>query len=116
MALRLAAFLVVALAAPALAQTLRVGVRAPMLTPDPASSFNPDRGITLQASQPLLLQDPQLQPTPGLAISWKLRDPTTWEIKLRPGVQFSDGSPLTPADVLFSMDRIRKTEIPQNYR
>ena len=116
MRLRLAAFLFLALATPALAQTLRVGVRAPMLTPDPASSFNPDRGITLQAYQPLLLQDPNLQPTPGLAISWKLRDPTTWEIKLRPGVQFSDGSNLTPADVLFSMDRIRKTEITQNYR
>src|SRR4051794_39435872 len=117
MRLRLAAALLLVLAlGPALGQTLRIGVRAPMLTPDPASSFNPDRGITLQSYQPLLLQDQNLQPTPGLAVSWKMRDPTTWEIKLRPGVVFSDGSPLTPADVLFSMDRVRKTDVTQNYR
>src|SRR3954454_19009093 len=101
---------------PAAAQTLRVGVRAAMLTPDPASSFNPDRGITLQVYEPLLLQDEKLQPTPGLAVSWKMRDPTTWEIKLRPGVVFQDGSKLTAADVLFSIKRIQTVEVTQSYR
>src|SRR6266566_4911583 len=28
---------------------------------------------------------------PGLAASWKLVNPTTWEFTLRRGVQFSDG-------------------------
>ncbi|HYZ63530.1 MAG TPA: ABC transporter substrate-binding protein, partial [Acetobacteraceae bacterium] len=104
------------LAHPLAAQTLRIGVRAAMLTPDPASSFNPDRGITLQVYEPLLLQDANLQPTPGLAVAWKMRDPTTWELKLRPGVLFQDGTPLTPADVLFSMNRIREVDVTQNYR
>ena len=81
----------------AAAQTLRVGVRAAMTTADPASSFNPDRGITLQVFEPLLLQDADVKPVPGLAVSWAMRDPTTWAFTLRPGVVFSDGTPLTPA-------------------
>ena len=108
--------LVLSAAAPCGAQTLRIGVRAAMTTADPASSFNPDRGITLQVYEPLLLQDANLQPIPGLAVAWHMRDPTTWELKLRPGVTFQDGSPLTPADVLFSIDRIGKVDVTQSYR
>ena len=47
----------------------------------------------------------QLQP--GLAVSWRALDPLNWEIKLRPGVQFHDGSPFTAADAIFSLDRPR---------
>lgn len=32
-------------------------------------------------------------------------DPRTWVYDLKPGVRFWDGSPLTPADVVFSMKR-----------
>jgi len=97
-------------------QTLRIGVRAAMTTADPASSFNPDRGITLQVYEPLLLQDANVRPVPGLAVSWSMRDPTTWAFKLRPGVLFSDGTPLTPADVVFSVGRIRSVDITQSYK
>jgi peptide/nickel transport system substrate-binding protein len=41
----------------------------------------------------------------GLAASWKLIDERTWEFKLRPGVTFHDGTPLTAEDVIFSLDR-----------
>jgi peptide/nickel transport system substrate-binding protein len=91
-------------------------VRAAMITADPDSSFNPDRNISLQVYEPLLLQDANLQPTPGLAVAWHMRDPTTWEVKLRPGVVFQDDSQLTPSDVLFSMDRIRADDVTQSYR
>lgn len=110
-----AASLLVAMA-PAGAQTLRVGIRAPAVTADPASSFNPDRGITLQVYEPLLLQSATLQPEQGLAIRWTMRDPTTWAFTLRPGVLFHDGSPLTPADVIFTFRRIQTVEFVQNYR
>src|SRR5688572_30161621 len=41
---------------------------------------------------------------PGLAESWtQSADGQTYTLKLRQGVQFSDGAPFTAADVLFSM-------------
>jgi peptide/nickel transport system substrate-binding protein len=42
---------------------------------------------------------------PGIAASWSTPDPLTWEIKLRPGVKFHDGSELTAEDVVFSYER-----------
>src|SRR5215471_18853584 len=35
---------------------------------------------------------------PSLATSWKALDDTTWEVKLRRGVKFHDGSPFTSKD------------------
>ena len=42
---------------------------------------------------------------PVLATEWKQLNPTTWRMKLRPGVRFHDGSPLTAEDVIFSWKR-----------
>jgi peptide/nickel transport system substrate-binding protein len=42
---------------------------------------------------------------PSLATEWKLVNPTLWQFKLRPGVKFHNGDPLTSADVKFSIDR-----------
>lgn len=43
---------------------------------------------------------------PWLATSWtQSDDKLTWTFKLREGVKFSDGSPLTSADVKFSIDQ-----------
>ncbi len=41
-----------------------------------------------------------------LAESWEFRG-KEWEFKLRKGVKFHDGSPLTSADVAFSIDRMK---------
>ncbi len=43
---------------------------------------------------------------PNLALSWKPLDDTTWEVKLRPGVRFHDGSPFTARDVKATFDRV----------
>jgi peptide/nickel transport system substrate-binding protein len=43
------------------------------------------------------------QPGPGLAESWSVApDQKTWTFKLRPGVRWSDGEPLTADDVVFT--------------
>ncbi|WP_342239120.1 ABC transporter substrate-binding protein, partial [Inquilinus sp. OTU3971] len=55
----------------------------------------------------LVQTDENLQVQPALALSWTSVDPTTWEVKLRPGVKFSDGSDLTAEDVIFSLDRAK---------
>lgn len=42
---------------------------------------------------------------PGLAETWKNINPTTWEFRLRKDARFSDSTPLTAEDVVFSLDR-----------
>jgi peptide/nickel transport system substrate-binding protein len=44
---------------------------------------------------------------PSLAVSWRVLDPLTWEIRLREGVRFHDGSPFTAEDVAFSLTRAK---------
>ena len=45
---------------------------------------------------------PQLEPVPDLAESWETPDPQTFVFKLREGLKFSDGTPLTADDVVFT--------------
>ena len=42
---------------------------------------------------------------PALAVSWTNIDPLTWQVKLREGVTFHDGTPFTAEDVIFSLKR-----------
>jgi len=47
---------------------------------------------------------------PSLATSWRALDDTTWEVKLRQGVRFHDGTPFTARDVKASFDRVLDPE------
>jgi peptide/nickel transport system substrate-binding protein len=47
---------------------------------------------------------------PSLATSWKNLDDTTWEVKLRHGVRFHDGTPFTARDVKATFDRVLDPE------
>ncbi len=48
---------------------------------------------------------------PWLATSWtQSADQLTWTFKLRPDVKFSDGTPMTSADVKFSLDEASSTK------
>ncbi|MBT6095092.1 MAG: ABC transporter substrate-binding protein, partial [Rhodospirillaceae bacterium] len=60
----------------------------------------------------LVRKDAKAQWLPSLAVSWKAIDNLTWEMSLRKGVKFHDGSPFTADDVLFSFDRLSK--VPNN--
>ena len=56
--------------------------------------------IPLQAIyEPLLRLDQDMKLQPGLAESWQQLDEQTYEIKLREGVTFHSGNPLTAEDV-----------------
>ncbi|MBU8546552.1 MULTISPECIES: ABC transporter substrate-binding protein [Roseomonadaceae] len=95
------------LLASAEAQTLRIGIQAPPSTMDPHWLLNlSNTGALRNIFDTLVARDPSMALKPGLAESWRVVDDTTWEFKLRPGVRFHDGSPLTSADVAASFARV----------
>ena len=55
----------------------------------------------------LVNTDPAINMEPALAVSWTNIDPLTWQVKLREGVKFHDGNPLTAEDVIFSLTRAK---------
>lgn len=60
----------------------------------------------------LVEPDENLEMQPALAQSWQVSpDQLTWTFRLRPGVTFHDGSPLTADDVVFSYRRIIDEEL-----
>ena len=80
----------------------------------PANSLDPaaegdigSAAISAQVFESLTAIDAQLQTRPALASSWDFRDGgATVAFHLRPGITFSDGSPITAADVVRSWFRI----------
>jgi peptide/nickel transport system substrate-binding protein len=59
----------------------------------------------------LLSRDEHLSVKPGLAEGWETPDPKTYIFHLHPGVQFSDGRPLTSRDVKWSFDSLLQRTI-----
>ena len=57
--------------------------------------------------EPLVRRNRQLQVEPALAARWEQTAPSVWRIHLRPNVRFSDGTPFTAEDVVFSIGRAR---------
>jgi peptide/nickel transport system substrate-binding protein len=102
-ALPLAALLA---AAPADAQTLNIGIGAPITSIDP-HFFNagPNNGMAHHIFRFLTQRDASLRLKPDLAESWTAVSDTIWEFKLRQGVTWHDGKPLTADDVAFTMAR-----------
>ncbi|HEV3070130.1 MAG TPA: ABC transporter substrate-binding protein [Solirubrobacteraceae bacterium] len=73
---------------------------------DPLKSYAlPENTVLSNACDALLRTGPDLKLQPGLASSWTHPTPTTWVFKIRPGVRFWDGHPLTVGDVLYSLNR-----------
>ena len=107
LAIQLALALVAAPAAQA--QTLRWASQGDSLTMDPHSQ---NEGLTNslngQIYETLVTRDRQLQIVPGLATSWQQTGPLSWRFKLRQGVKFHDGAPLTVEDVVFSVQRAQQ--------
>jgi len=72
-------------------------VLLPTLTVDTASSF-----VTDFIYDGLAVYDDQLNPHPALAESWQVEDDRVYTFKIRQGVTFHDGEPLTAEDVRFT--------------
>ncbi|ALN72493.1 hypothetical protein M673_07190 [Aureimonas sp. AU20] len=72
----------------------------------PAGGFYPNGGILNQITDKLTYQNPQtLEIEPWIATSWEVNsDSTQYTFHLRPGVTFSDGTPLDAAAVALNYD------------
>jgi peptide/nickel transport system substrate-binding protein len=82
-------------------------------SPNLIEDFNPYAGSQLHGTylmyEPLeLVSGLNGGYTPYLATSSRFTSPTTLVFTLRPGVKWSDGQPLTSADVLFSVNLLKK--------
>ncbi len=96
-----------AAATPAGAQTVAVGLSADITSADPHYHLvTSNQNVSDHIFNRLIERNDQLRMLPGLALSWRAVDDTTWEFKLRPNVTFHDGSPFTADDVVFSIERV----------
>ena len=99
----------VGLASGAHAQTLRFAGQGDPQTMDPFSqneSFT--NSVNERVYDYLVLRDKQLNFVPGLATSWEQVSALKWRFKIRQGVKFHDGAPLTADDVVFSVNRAKE--------
>ena len=90
----------------AFAQTITIGLAADVTSIDPHFHvLGPNQNIAEHVFETLVAKDARQKLKPGLAESWRAIDDTTWEVKLRRGVKFHDGSDFTAEDVVFSLAR-----------
>jgi peptide/nickel transport system substrate-binding protein len=93
------------------AKDLTIALRSEPTSMDPHfHNLGPNNSMSMHMYSSLILPDEKQQLHPGLATSWKVIDATTWEIKLRKGVTFHDGSPFTADDVIFTFKRAPEVE------
>ena len=66
--------------------------------------------VVFLGMEPLVRYDAQGRLQPALASSFSIPNPTTYVYNLRKGVKFWDGTPLTTADVIYSLQRSASKE------
>lgn len=111
---RICCVLVSTLAAvPAHAIDLNIGLSADISSLDPYyHNIGPNLAVGHHVFDRLVLRDLGAEKRPGLAERWSRLSDTVWEFALRRNVRFHDGSPFTAADVVASLDRIRRITGP----
>jgi peptide/nickel transport system substrate-binding protein len=91
--------------------TIRIAV--PLVPP---AIGNPYQGVTIPTTLALqaifdtvTMVDGAGNAIPGLAIAWESQDPLHWIFRLRPGVTFSNGEPLTAEALVESVRHMTST-------
>jgi len=97
-----------------LADTIIWGTTDTVVSLDPAGAYDLGSQQLIGNMYQNLLSIPAggTDPQPDAAQSCDFSDPKTYTCKLKPGLKFSNGDPLTSADVKFSFDRELKIADP----
>ena len=92
------------------AKSLTVGLTSDAVNLDPQAGEELSSNILFyHIYDPLVRRNADLSFGPGLAESWELSDDTTWVFKLRKGVKFHNGEEFKASDVVFTLDRLKKS-------
>ncbi len=111
-----------AVAAPALAQkskdTLRVGFYQPLQLLDAFFAASPESSLAYRMVYDQLVSYDAVKReyVPALASSWKRIDPLTMEFKLRQGVKWHDGKPLTMDDVEYTYGYMTNPKVRYRFK
>lgn len=89
--------------------------RAPYSLDPLKTADYPEETILGNVCEPLLRTSPDYSLGPGLARAWSQPDPTHLVFDLDPAAHFSDGKPVTPEDVAFSLKRNLDPNVASNY-
>lgn len=93
---------------------ITIGTTDKITSLDPAGSYDNGSFAVMTQVYPFLLDTPYGSPDvkPDIAASADFTDPSTYEVKLKPGLTFENGDKLTSSDVKFSFDRQLKINDP----
>lgn len=87
---------------------LKVAIQADVVGLDPHLEGSYSSFLVIQqVYEGLMHFTPEMDIEPLLAESYEVKDPLTYEFKLRQGIKFHNGREMTSADVKYSLDRIR---------
>jgi peptide/nickel transport system substrate-binding protein len=88
--------------------TLTIGTSDKITTIDPAGSYDNGSFAVMNQVYPFLLNTPLGSPDvePDIAASAEFTSPTEYTVKLKDGLTFANGHPLTSSDVKFTFDRM----------
>ncbi len=92
---------------PKVGGTLRLALLAPGAQINPLTTNDTGNVMLMQTGEYLIFDSNlQLRLVPALATSWSHNgDGTVWTFKLRQGVKFHDGSPMTADDVVYTFQQ-----------
>jgi peptide/nickel transport system substrate-binding protein len=90
--------------------SMRVGMTALLETTNIIAASNNMRSIGRMIYDRLAYFDENLNVIPWALASWNRLDDRTWDIVLRPGMEFHDGKPVTVEDLKFTFDFMMKFE------
>ena len=91
---------------PCAAQEFRMAMSSPPTSMDPHfQNITSNANVLEHMFEPLVAREADGKLVPGLAESWRMVDPLTWEFRIRKEAKFSDGSDVTAEDVVYSLDR-----------
>ena len=95
------------LSAPLHAETLTIALAAANSSLDPHfHNIGTNNATMRNIYDRLIHMDADMRLQPALAVSWTPVDDLTWDIVLRDGVMFHDGTSFGPEDVVFTVGRI----------